>query len=938
MGGGVTYALEASENTTTITTKYERDDNLDFGKEEITETNETTDKGKVIHKVIKKGTKPTKEVTKQPFNVHYEENTNLDYGQRTETEGQEGTTTITTTYILNPDGTVIPQKGSPVVVDPVDKIITVGTKAVEREETIPHKTEYYTDVFLKYGERRIYKNGWDGKKVIRTAYILNKETGEVTEDTPREIIKEYPRYEVVFIGTKPENVVEKEVELESVYEEDESKELGTLENVYSTSLNELWGGYGKSYRVDKETGEISLFKDNTLLYKYKLIKDNAENNKIYNPNDLAEDSVGRTFSSDEEFDEYFKYNKTPIKYELYRISEQLPRKIVKVGTKPTEEIINEDGKQYKITTYYQLINKYTDGYSYNKEPKIRKVSKDEILEDGNIAQKEPATLTINYLEEGTNKKIKESIVLDKDLYKNDTVYLNSYGDFKHTVLLKNETFDNSKYNLIDDEYIDTVKLNNKENEINYYYKKDKTMATVKFNVYTWSKYSAFNNEDENTLKERNGKKYYNGLKYNNYKNTVVLDLPNNKIYNLKAELKKYLEAHKSNSSLYNYRLAKIVGLEDIEIKNELNNNKEIYEEYKKDIGNNKILEYSIIRDNKIVHYRDSEQWESDNRLVRDYEVFHYKWLTLDEIDGDFDTNKELTDDYEIDFYISDSGLLMYRDERTLIKFPHKIEPLVEPEKSEYNKVLGVNGISEDGELLPPPIYERSNLEVVIIKNKNNEVIDVFDASDKDVTDKIKAKYGDGVLKEDEDGEKVYIVEKDIEPSNTLKYIVTPIYENGKLIFPPIVEIPEYTETLSKKPPVDTNGDLILPPTYNKEEYTQPISTNTPIDSDGNLILSPVVDVPEYKNKVVNTLEKDNKEKVIQYVIDKPISKNFDTVYNKQDVKKSDSDSYINKVEKNIENDKVVQKQNLPKTNALNSTTYILGLLLSTIGFKRNKQE
>ena len=319
-----------------------------------------------------------------------------------------------------------------------------------------------------------------------------------------------------------------------------------------------------------------------------------------------------------------------------------------------------------------------------------------------------------------------------------------------------------------------------------------------------------------------------------------------------------------------------------------------------------------------------------SRISKAEDAIHQKVETVQLRD------KELTDDYEIDFYISDSGLLIYRDERTLIKFPHKIEPLVEPEKSEYNKVLGVNGISEDGELLPPPIYERSNLEVVIIKNKNNEVIDVFDASDKDVTDKIKAKYGDGVLKEDEDGEKVYIVEKDIEPSNTLKYIVTPIDENGKLIFPPIVEIPEYTETLSKNPPVDTNGDLILPPTYNKEEYTQPISTNTPIDSDGNLILSPVVDVPEYKNKVVNTLQKDNEEKVKQSVIDKP--KNFDIVYNKQDVKKSDSDNYTNKVEKNPENEKVVQKQNLPKTNALNSTTYILGLLLSIIGFKRNKQE
>ena len=835
--------VKADENETTITTQYERDDNLDFGKEEVTETNETTDKGQVIHKVIKKGTKPTKEVTKQPFNVRYEENTNLDYGQRTETEGQEGTTTITTTYILNSDGSVVPQKGFPIVVEPIDKVITIGTKAVEREETIPHKTEYYKDVFLKYGERRVYKNGEDGKKVIRTAYILNKETGEVIEDTPREIIKEYPRYEIVFIGTKPENVVEKEIELDSVYEEDESKELGTLEDVHSQSLNELWGGYGKYYSVDKETGEISLSNDNTLLYKYKLMKDNSENNKIYNPSDLAEDSVGITYNSDEDL----KYYKTPIKYKFYETSGQPNRKIVKVGTKPIEKIVNENGKQYKITTYYQLINKDTKGYSYNKKTEIKKISKDEILEDGNIAQKEPATLTINYLEEGTNKKIKESIVLDKDVYKNDTVYLNSYGYFKNESFSNDETLDNSRYNLVDNEYSNTIKLNNTENEINYYYKKDKTIATVKFNVYTWLKYTDFKS-DKNTLKEKNGKKYY--------KDTIVLNLPNNKIYNLKEELKKYLE---NNKDISDFNVKRIVGLEDIEIKNELNNNKEIYEEHKQDIGNNKILDYSITRDNKLVYFHSPEQFERENRLVRDYDVFHYYWITLDAIDGDFDTEKELTDDYEIDFYISSAGFLMYRDERNLIKFPHKIEPLVEPQKSEYNEVLGVNGISEDGELLPSPVYERSNLEVVIIKNKNNEVIDVLDKSTPNLKEIIKEKYSNGTEEIDENGNVVYLTNVIGNPN-----------EEKLNIESPVNEVPEYTGTLSTNTPVDDKGELILPPVVDelpeftggvnsinppiieKPEYTELISTNTSIDENGDLILPSVIN--ELPNNKKPTLE------------------------------------------------------------------------------------
>ena len=165
-----------------------------------------------------------------------------------------------------------------------------------------------------------------------------------------------------------------------------------------------------------------------------------------------------------------------------------------------------------------------------------------------------------------------------------------------------------------------------------------------------------------------------------------------------------------------------------------------------------------------------------------------------------------------------------------------------------------------------------------------------------------------------------------------------IHNNNKLsIIPPTVEKPEYTGTLSTNTPVDDNGELILPPTYNKEEYTKPISTNTPIDNDENLILPPVVDILEYKNTVVNDLQKDNEEKVKQSVTDKPISNNSDSVYNHQEVEKTNAIP-IDKVEKKSENEQVVQKQNLPKTNTLNSITYILELLLSTIGFKRNKQE
>ena len=867
VGGGVTYALEASENTTTITTKYERDDNLDFGKEEITETNETTDKGTIIHRVIKKGTKPTKEVTKQPFNVRYEENTNLDYGVRNETEGQEGTTTITTTYILNPDGTVIPQKGSPVVVDPVDKVITVGTKAVEYEEEVPYKTVYIEDLSLKLGERKEethYYTGVNGIRLMRKAYILNRETGQVIEDEPREVqpIK-LPIVKDVYIGTKPQDFTE-EISFGGMeYTENPEKDLGHQEIVRERGKTISY--YGTEYIVNPKTGEV-------------------EKGEYKNLNNSSSPSNG----------------------------------ITEVGTRPTVKIIEENGKQFKITTYYKLSS------STSSEPIIYKISKEELNKDNNVIPNEDVTLTVNFLEDGTNNKIQESVVLN-DVKKNDEVFLEAYKltpDIYKTIL-KNENETVKEYNLLEEKSVldsNKIVLNQKENVINYYYKNNK--KTIKY-VIAVRDYLEDNNQYFEGRRIMKDDKEYVVL------NSYSIELSADKTYNPKTIMKENsLFKTYGNDNTYYLSLLED-NYDNPEIVNNIDKNNEI-DEYTKDIlKNKKILSYNISK-------MWNEEWwrqltEEDKRDARMNEWYSRVATVIDSIDGDFDNNITLNEDKTITFYLTTS--LAYGGR---LRFPRKIEPLVELAKSEYNEVLGVNGISEDGELLPSPVYERSNLEVVIIKNKNNEVIDVFDASDKNVTDKIKAKYGDGVLKEDENGEKVYIVEKDIEPSNTHKYIVTSIDENGKRISPPKVEIPEYTGTLATNTPVDNNGNLILPPTYNKEEYTKQISTNTPIGSDGNLILPPVVDLQEYKVDIVNDSQKDNEEKVKQSVIDKP--KNFDIVYNKQDVKKSDSDNYTNKVEKNPENEKVVQKQNLPKTNALNSTTYILGLLLSTIGFKRNKQE
>ena len=120
-------------------------------------------------------------------------------------------------------------------------------------------------------------------------------------------------------------------------------------------------------------------------------------------------------------------------------------------------------------------------------------------------------------------------------------------------------------------------------------------------------------------------------------------------------------------------------------------------------------------------------------------------------------------------------------------------------------------------------------------------------------------------------------------------------------------------TLATNTPVDDNGNLILPPTYNKEEYIPPISTNTRVDNESNLILPPVVDVPEHKDSLVNAQKKD-------------------------EIKEKSQPTTTNKQIDNVTSDNVIQKQALPKTNALYNIHYVLGLLLSLVGLKQNKKD
>ena len=168
-----------------------------------------------------------------------------------------------------------------------------------------------------------------------------------------------------------------------------------------------------------------------------------------------------------------------------------------------------------------------------------------------------------------------------------------------------------------------------------------------------------------------------------------------------------------------------------------------------------------------------------------------------------------------------------------------------------------------------------------------------------------------------------IIERDNKQiKQTTTYIVNE--DTGKLT-------PNTTEEIiGNVKPIASNGtESSL--TFELPEYTQPISTNTPIDKDGNLILPPIVEIPKYKEDIINEPQKGTTEKLQPQMNNKQIS---NEIYQQSDKKQDVTQDTTTE----SDNNNVVQKQVLPKTNAFYSTPYVLGLLLSTIGLKHNKKD
>ena len=178
--GAASTTVKGEDGEDTITTIYTVDPNT--GKITASEGQPVRTK-EPTNTIVKVPAKDKVEITEIPSPKKYVKDDTRDKDQpNVEEAGQAGSSTVTTTYEVNPaDGTITETVAEPVVVNPTATIVKVAAKDKVVETPIEPEVEYVRD-----GEREVDTpneriEGAKGKTVTTTTYDVDSNDGHITE-------------------------------------------------------------------------------------------------------------------------------------------------------------------------------------------------------------------------------------------------------------------------------------------------------------------------------------------------------------------------------------------------------------------------------------------------------------------------------------------------------------------------------------------------------------------------------------------------------------------------------------------------------------------------------------------------------------------------------------------------------------------------------------
>ena len=177
--GTAPTTVKGEDGEDTITTIYTVDPNT--GKITASEGQPVRTK-EPTNTVVKVAAKDKVETTEIPSPNKYVKDDTRDKDQaNVEEAGQAGSSTVTTTYEVNPaDGTITERVGEPVVVNPTATIVKVPAKDKVVETPIEPEVEYVKDVEKDFGTPDERTEGEKGKTVTTTTYDVDLNDGHIT--------------------------------------------------------------------------------------------------------------------------------------------------------------------------------------------------------------------------------------------------------------------------------------------------------------------------------------------------------------------------------------------------------------------------------------------------------------------------------------------------------------------------------------------------------------------------------------------------------------------------------------------------------------------------------------------------------------------------------------------------------------------------------------
>ena len=271
--------VDVAESDIAFKTVYTEDPELEFGQEKIvtegvlgikrTTKTYVTQKGvrtkdepsikeevlkEAVDKVVARGSKSAVATKELDYKTTYVEDKESEAGKKTVvTKGSKGHETTTITYSFNSEtGEVTANEPKVEKTEPIDEVISVGTKPVVTTKDLDYKTKYVEDKESEAGKKTVVTKGSKGHETTKITYRFNSETGEVTANEPK-IEKTESVDEVISVGTKPKVEIR---ETEFKTEKRENKDLNKGEEKIIQAGVKGRETITTTYYLDPDTGEV----------------------------------------------------------------------------------------------------------------------------------------------------------------------------------------------------------------------------------------------------------------------------------------------------------------------------------------------------------------------------------------------------------------------------------------------------------------------------------------------------------------------------------------------------------------------------------------------------------------------------------------------------------------------------------------------------------